>query len=283
MPLYKIKTRKSSKNSGEESGYESGYESDGKTEYYPERYLGKGEYAQARLFKSIFNKTVTVLSSVTIPGDIVEARTKYRFFQKVYPDKQSHLFTMKDDYRLVVPYIPYVPYNKLRVDTPEFQRILFRSAAQALKDCHDKGISVIDLKTDNIYYDSSTQKSYLIDGGLSAPTGTPIDPFVFQLLDREMIAECCEEYWHIPPECWSIKPATVLAAPKMDIYSLGALMHDLLENPDSKIQSLINRCLESDPEKRPTLADLMTSLESIKKIEKLEEKSLRSARLALSS
>ncbi|KTC86201.1 protein kinase domain-containing protein [Legionella cincinnatiensis] len=268
MPRYKTKTRKRSEDFEDDSGYDSGYESDGGTEYSPVKPLGAGEYAQARLFKSISNKAVTVLNPVKTPGDFGEAKIKQRFFQTLYPNKKSHLFSIGTDYRLVVPYIQYTPYNKLIIDTREFHKILFHSAIKALKDCHDKGMIVLDLKTDNIYYDSSTQKSYLIDGGLSVPTGTTIDPFAFQKSSQEIVEEYKKEYWHIPPECWSVKPTAVVATAKMDIYCLGILMYDLLENPSSEIQLLIDSCLEKDPEKRPTLAELITSLESIKDNEK---------------
>ncbi|CAM2802328.1 protein kinase [Legionella steigerwaltii] len=264
MARYKINTKKTS----EDSGYESGYESDGETEYSPVKPLGKGGYAQARLFKSLSNKLVAVLNPVSTPGDIEEATVKHRFFKTIYSDKQSHLFRMGTDYRLVVPYIQFVPYEKLIIDTPELQKKLFQSAIQALKDCHDKKMIVLDLKTDNIYYDSSTQKSYLIDGGLSVPTGTTIDPLAFQKSNQEIVEKYKEEYWHIPPECWSVAPTAVLATPQMDIYCLGVLMHDLLENPSSEIQSLIDSCLEKDPKKRPTLMELKNSLDALKNNEK---------------
>lgn len=265
MARYKTKISKTKKDP-EDSGYESGYESDGETEYSPVKTLGKGGYAQARLFKSISNKTVAVLNPVTIPGDIVEATVKYRFFKTVYSDQQSHLFPMGTDYRLVVPHIQFVPYEQLIIDTPELQKTLFLSAVQALKDCHDKGIIVLDLKTDNIYYDSKTEKSYLIDGGLSVPVGTIIDPLAFQKASKEIVEKYKEEYSHIPPECWSVDPVPVLATPEMDIYCLGVLMKDLLENPSSEIKTLIESCLVKDPQKRPTLSKLITSLGSINNI-----------------
>ncbi|KTD44413.1 protein kinase domain-containing protein [Legionella parisiensis] len=259
MARYKTKIKKNS----EDSGYESGYESDGETEYSPIKTLGEGGYAKVRLFKSISNKAVAVLNPVTIPGDMGEATVKHRFFKTVYSDKQSHLFPMGGDYRLVVPYIQFEPYEKLIIETPELQKTLFHSAIQALKDCHDKGITVLDLKSDNIYYDSSTQKSYLIDGGLSVPTGTTIDPLAFQKSNQETVESYKEEYWHIPPECWSVKPTAVLATPQMDIYCLGVLMYDLFEDPSPEIKSLIDSCLEKDPKKRPTLEELKNSLDAI--------------------
>jgi serine/threonine protein kinase len=214
------------------------------------------------LFQSKTKKAVTVLNPVKTAGDIEEARVKHRFFKTVYPDKQSHLFAIGEGYRLIVPHIPYTPYNKLTINSPEFQKTLFRSAAHALKDCHDKEIVVIDLKTDNIYYDSHTEKSYLIDGGLSAPIGTPVDSLAFQKSNQRYVEQYKKEYWHIPPECWSVRPAAVLSAPKMDIYSLGVVMYDLLKKPTIEIQSLIDSCLKKDPNDRPTLEELISTLES---------------------
>jgi serine/threonine protein kinase len=268
MPHYRVKTRQSSEDCEDDSGYNSGYESDGGTEYSPVRPLGRGQYAQARLFESHSKNALTVLNSAKERGDLGEARIKYRFFQTVYPDKSSYLFEMGDDYRLVVPYIPYIPYKKLKIDTPELHRTLFYSACQALKDCHDKGMIVLDLKTDSIYYDPTTNKSYLIDGGLSAVAGTCVDPPAFQKRSQEIVDEYRKKYWHIPPECWSVRPNAVLATPQMDIYCLGVLMLDLFSNPSSEIKALIDSCLEQDPEKRPTLDGLIISLESINISEK---------------
>lgn len=254
MPGYKTRTTSEDP--------ESEYESDGETGYSPVKPLGKGHYARARLFKSKSEKAVTVLNPIKTPADMEEARVKHRFFKTVYPDKQSHLFKINGSYRLIVPYISYEPYNKLTISTPEFQKTLFLSAAQALKDCHDKGMIVIDLKSDNIYYDSKTGKSYLIDGGLSVPTKTPIDSLAFQKSSQKYVEQYKKEYGHIPPECWSVRPKAVLASPKMDIYSLGIVMYDLLENPTAQIKSLIARCLEQNPMNRPTVEELLSSLGS---------------------
>ncbi len=245
-------------------GYDSEYESDTGTIYHPVKPIGQGHYAQARLFKSITNQAIAVLNPNKIPGDIGEAKIKQRFFRVVYPEKQSPLFIMKNDYRLVLPYISYVPYEKLSINTPEFQKILFRSAALALKDCHDKGIVVVDLKSDNIYYDAETEKSYLIDGGLSTPMRSPIDPLAFQKSSKQQVDDYKREYSHIPPECWSVAPNKVVATPAMDVYCLGILMQDLLTIPDQSIQLLIDSCLKNDPKERPTLFSLISSLEDYK-------------------
>ena len=257
MPHYQINHRKST----EDSGYDSGYESDGGTTYSPVKSLGAGHYAQARLFQSISNQTVAVLKPVRTPGDIEEALIKHRFFQTIYPDSRSHLHTIENDYRLVVPYLQYVPYTQLTMDTPELHKRFFLSAIQALTNCHDKGMSVLDLKADNILYDATTYTSYLIDGGLSAPLGSRIDPAAFQDENQTKVEARKNKHWYIAPECWSVRPIAVLATEAMDIHCLGALMYNLLENTSTEMNALVDSCLEIDPQKRPTLAELMSSLE----------------------
>lgn len=237
------------------------YVSDEGMEFFPDKFIGTGDYGQARLFKSKTGNAVVVLNPVTASGDIAEAKVKHRFFQTVYTDMKSSLFTFfTDAYRLVVPYIPHVPYERLNVKSHDFHHIIFLSAISALQDCHMKGIIVIDLKSDNIFFDAKTQQSYLIDGGLSAPDNTPIDSSVFQKENQESIENHRKEYSHIPPECWSVAPIKVFANPAMDIYSLGVLMQDTLMNPDEYIQSLINKCLNNDPTERPSLVDLCNAL-----------------------
>lgn len=242
---------------------DSDYESDGGTHYSPAKSLGAGRYAQSRLFRSITNKEVTVLNPVSKSGDMDEVKTKKRFFLAVYPNKQSYLSIMGEDYRLVVPYIPYKAYKQLPpIESTEQQMMIFSSAANAVKECHDKGLIILDLKLDNIFYDPNTNKSYLIDGGHSAPINTIIDPLIYQKATQDQVDQFKEDYMHIPPECWSVKSNPVLATPEMDVYALGGMMFDLIENPDPKIQALIDQCLDEDPRKRPLLNNLVNILES---------------------
>ncbi len=260
--------KKHSKIRSNDIGDESEYESDGETTYYPEKRLGTGTYAHARLFKSRSNKPqlrkeVVVLKSVKEKEDLEEATNKHTFFHTLYTNNQSHLFNTKDGYRLVLPYIPYVSYEKLAIDNPKFQRILFYSAVEALNDCHQKGMIVVDLKADNIYYDSVYQKSYLIDGGLSTHINTPIDRLVFQKANQTTVEKLQTKYEHIPPECWSVAPNSSLATVEMDIYSLGVLMIDVLNDIDPALKPLIDACLDKNPKNRPTLKQLDISLKSL--------------------
>jgi serine/threonine protein kinase len=266
MPHYKFKTRDLPPPAAEDaSGYQSGYESDGGTKYLPVKRLGKGKYAEARLFKDLSGKAVAVLNPVKKPADVEEARVKYRFFETIYPHMRPYLCILEEDYRLVVPYIDHIPYQKFRVskDAPCLQKLVFKSASQAIKDCHDKGMIMIDLKGDNIYFDRKTGNSYLIDGGLSAPPGEKIDALAFQGSSDESLEECRINSYHIAPECWSLSPVSVVATFKMDLYSLGVLMKSVLQEPSSEIQLLLNRCLDKDPEKRPPVEELIADLEVV--------------------
>lgn len=266
MPRYKTRTHAESS--------ESEYESDDETCYSPVKTIGEGRYDQARLFqsKTESEKAVVVLNPVQTPGEMRQTRTKLSFFQTVYPGEQCHLFTLENDYRLVIPHIKDESYHTLTIDSLEFQKTLFCSAAKALKDCHDKNVIVLDLKTDNIYFDFRTERSYLIDGGLYVPTGTPIDASAFQKSDSKIIEQYKKEYSHIPPECWSVKPTPVVATPQMDIYTLGVLMSDLVAFQTPEILELINSCLEQNPINRPTLEELIGALVNAPPLSSPEEK-----------
>lgn len=124
-------------------------------------------------------------------------------------------------------------------------------------------MSVLDLKADNILYNAMTNTSFLIDGGLSAPLGSCIDPAAFQEENQTNVEARKSEYWYIAPECWSVRPIPVLATAAMDIHCLGALMYNLLQNTSSEMNALVDSCLEIDPHKRPTLAEVIASLESM--------------------
>lgn len=252
----------------EDSGNESVYQSDGGTKYRPAKKIGEGRYWIARLFLSVSNKSVIVLSPVKPSAgvDLGEVNAKLNFFQKVYPKRRSHHFRRRHCHRLVVPYLKYKPYEKLNVDNPELQQILFKSAAKTLRDLHSKNIIYLDLKTDNILFNDKTANSYLIDGGLSVVKGGIIDPLSFQLPDTATVEEYRQEYGHIPPECWSVAPQPVYATEAMDIFSLGVLMLDVIDTPTRDIQDLIDRCLQRDPQQRPTLNELNNRLEALSKL-----------------
>jgi len=252
-----------------DDGNESGYESDGKTKYKFKKDLGTGAYAKARLFQSEDKqKEKAILAPLPKSWvDFDEAKAKYSFFQALYPNIGVKLINEpnRNTYRLVLPFIPGEPYDKLQPDrSNSAQQIeLFLYIINALEHCHLTGYVVIDLNGTNIHYDSSSVKSYLIDGGLSAKEGDMISS-MFYVTQNEAI-ENRKKWPNIAPECWSTK--IVMAHSSMDIYSFGRLMERFLSSNGMPIPAavgqLIESCTDEDPEKRPTLYRVKLTLKEI--------------------
>ncbi|WP_454783344.1 protein kinase domain-containing protein [Legionella sp. WA2022007384] len=241
---------------------DSCYESDGETEYYPQKKIGSGTYAKARKFQSVDGqRSIAVLMPADSDDvDFIEAYNKYKFFKTLYPKQTSELIEREDTYRLVLPYIDGIPYEELHFTNERQQIKLFISAIEALKDCHDKGYIVLDLKADNILYNKDSGKSYLLDGGISVKKGMLLDPDIFFVKTQEALISNKTTYTQIAPECWSQKPIT--AQKSMDVYALGVMMQSILK-PSAALNRLIQLCLSLKPEHRPTLGTLEKHLRQL--------------------
>ncbi|WP_454785496.1 protein kinase domain-containing protein [Legionella sp. WA2024007413] len=246
----------------DDTSEESCYESDGETKYYPQKNIGSGTYARARKFQSTDGqRSLAVLKPVDKDDiDFIEAYNKYTFFKTLYPKQNNALIERDDTYRLVLPYIVGVPYEKLHLTNERQQIKLFLSAIEALKDCHNKGYIVLDLKADNIHFDKNSGKSYLLDGGISVKKGMPLNPDIFCVTTNEERILNKKKYTQIAPECWSQKPIT--AQKSMDVYALGAMMQSILK-PSVDLNRLIQLCLVHQPEHRPTLRTLEKHLRQL--------------------
>lgn len=243
----------------------SEYESDDGTTYPIAGQAGAGAYAIARVAKSKNTPDEVIVLSPrkgkTV--DFIEATTKYRFFRALYPDAKIAFFddreTLDDPtYRTVLPRIPGYPYTQLMPHTEKEKINLFLSAIEALEDAHEKGKVVVDLQENNIFYHQPENKSYLIDGGLSANKGSPLRDDVFCSTDHAHLAQQKALHNHIAPECWSRRP--VIANEKMDIYSLGHLMEKTLLCPPARVNALIDACKQPNPQNRPSLRELKHDL-----------------------
>ena len=185
------------------------------------------------------------------------------------------LLEKKQTYRLILPLIPGETYQKLFFSNSAFtlnqlqQITLFKETVKALADCHQKGYIVVDLSKSNILYDFASQRSYLIDGGLSSKKSKYIEPELFQMDSEEEVDENRSKpnLAHFAPECWSV--FKVPAASSMDVYSLGILMRDILDEPYPEIKNLIQQCIRKNPEDRPTLDNIENILNELLK-EKLQ-------------
>ncbi|WP_058457910.1 protein kinase domain-containing protein [Legionella bozemanae] len=246
----------------DDNSEESCYESEGETEYYPEKNIGSGTYAKARKFQSADGQRSCAVLKPRDQDDIgfKEVYNKYQFFKTLYPTQNIELIEQENTYRLVLPYIVGIPYEKLHFTNQMQQIKLFISAIEALKDCHNKGYIVLDLKADNIHYDINSGKSYLLDGGISVKKDELLDPDIFAVDSNEDRMSKKKKYTQIAPECWSKTP--ISAQKSMDVYALGSMMQSVLK-PSSDINRLIQLCLAPKPEHRPTLHTLEKQLRKL--------------------
>ncbi|KTD44403.1 protein kinase domain-containing protein [Legionella parisiensis] len=246
----------------DDSSEESCYESEGETEYYPEKDIGSGTYACARKFQSLDGQKSRAVLQPRDHDDIDfnEVYNKFKFFKTLYPTQNTELIEREDTYRLVLPYIVGVPYEKLRFTNQRQQIKLFISAIEALQDCHNKGYIVLDLKADNIHYDMNSGKSYLLDGGISVKKDELLNPDIFIVDTNKDRMSKKKKYSQIAPECWSKKP--IPAHKSMDVYALGSMMQSLLK-PSPDVKRLIQLCLAPKPRHRPTLHSLEKQLRKL--------------------
>lgn len=248
---------------------DSDYESDGGTHYTFEKELGKGSSAEVRQFKSKNNKRKVVLKPNRQLKNIIherEVKNKFTFFSKLYVE-QSELFSFNTDfvhneyrylkdYRMIVPLVSGINYDKVDITDLKAQWSLLKSGVKAIQDSHkNKKLIVIDIKQDNILYDKNTGISYLIDGGTSAEIGAPVYPEIFKRANVNEVNEKRQSFSYLPPECWSTEE--VKATPKMDVYSFFYMFCLLIgsKEPHPIIQILVNLCLE-ESNKRPSFDEI---------------------------
>ena len=247
------------RNSVDGSELESDYEDDEGTEYRNQGLLGSGSFVRARKFQSKDgrrSKAILDPYNKQINDEVWgEVRSKYEFFKALYPEEEIELIQDEQTYRLVLPLFPGKTYKELgSVSNEEEQINRFLSAIYALRDCHNKGYVVVDLKEDNILYDSESGKSYLIDGGIATKEGKRLHP-QFKAENEEYAKWIRRQRPFYAPECFGIEKSPK-AVKTMDIYSLGSMMKRIFKNPTPELLELINQCQAENPNKRITLDEL---------------------------
>jgi len=239
-------------------GYYSECEIDGEIFKLDSKIHAKGNYSEVRKL----NKFVVINSKQpTTPDAQREIKAKVNFFKRNYPNSQVEYFSFENDYRLVLPAIPGVPYFKLNRTlalNKDAQLKLMLSAINALDECYKKtGLILLDLNQSNLLYDFSTGHTHLIDGGWSVTEGNPIDERFWD--DRR------SKSLKIAPEC-RLKQ-NMAAEQSMDVYSLALALNNLFNSIDflglpqefeydEGIKAILKKCLNDDPKKRPGLNEL---------------------------
>lgn len=234
-----------------------------------------GSYDKMRPLISANKPKLAVLDAISIECDnlqesqsYIQARRKYDFFKTIYPESTVELFEFATQYKLIQPFIEGDDLdNAVRNLTfaPTSEKLEFLlSVTNAIADAHNKGFCIIDIKSDNLIYNSVTKKTNLIDGGLAVNTGEYLSD-IFKCDYLTHITENRTQYFHIAPECWSTK--NVSATTAMDVYSIGAIFSQLqLALNFSHYEPFIDiteRCLNPNYNQRPTMTELNDQLLSL--------------------
>lgn len=128
------------------------------------------------------------------------------------------------------------------------RRKIATQLAEALTYMHGTGISHRDLKPDNILITRRGHDAKIIDFGLG-------DADSFTSLKS---TKATRSYG--PPE---LQEAPAIADSPADVYSFGKILQELL--PRWEKRRLIRRCLRTEPERRPQMAEVLARLTSKKR------------------
>ena len=245
-----------------ETGDTSEYESDGGTIYVPRTFLGTGAFDRVRSFVSKGGARVAITQPInSSEKEDPSIRRKCAFLETMHPGSVEFMRLDDQTYVLRTPEASGETYQQIGAsDFTLLEKIkLFLSATQALSVAQAKRYVVIDVKEDNMFYDSSTGKTTLIDGGLSSKNGETANQH-YQCRSEQQAKEKRQKCSHIAPEFFST--SVVIARHSMDVYSLGSMMKRMLGTLESPLGQLIEDCLNENPKSRPTLRDLEGQLSS---------------------
>lgn len=230
--------------------------------------FGKGAYDRARQ-SSVPNRLILSpqnnCNATDFSSSFDHAIRKQSYFQAVYPQYgSSTLYTPPEpvkDYRLILPLFPGKRFDYFFSQLePTPQQRLYLSLIRELKRIHALGITLVDIKGDNVLVDGMTNEIYLIDGGLHLSSKFPMarDYELSEAEKTKMINNC----YHIAPEYWERGPYK--NPEKMDVFSL-AILNIAFKRCKSFTWplDLFLQCTDANPNKRPTLAEIEDRLSSV--------------------
>ncbi|KAG0316504.1 putative protein serine/threonine kinase [Dissophora globulifera] len=209
-------------------------------------------------------KEAMVLSKLTNPyiiqyyglekkvGEVFKEVDKVEDLEKVDGEDLEGVDGGGDSVRLVMEYAEGGNLKDAipRLDWKDKMRIV-TEVARGLNYLHFKGIIHRDIKGANILLTAHNQVK-LCDFGLAKITSAAT---TVATADRFKIAPKGTRYW-MAPELISVTP---MYSSKSDIYALGVVMGEMSDNGDMPLTyaALADRCLDRDPERRPTVKEIM--------------------------
>lgn len=213
--------------------------------------IGKGRYAEVRLFYSLGNKPYVIKINNKNPelkSIEYECYVLYKlgYLQEYFFDPNTSKPCFKIDYFPGVP-LTYFKNNILRFPSILNALNVGLSLIEQLAKIHRLGFIHNDIKYSNIIYDEKTCQIILIDFGSCMPIKTKWIP-------SNRGKKLCH---HLAPEQHTAQKNnnTISAKFSMDVYSLGVIFRNSFEQIHgiTILRKLINDMLHPNPKSRPSL------------------------------
>ncbi|KAI7818394.1 kinase-like domain-containing protein [Gamsiella multidivaricata] len=239
-----------------------------------ELFIGSGE--QSRIFGHLLLLSAQDISAYAFhrPHDTMEDPTILihpRFFstkfpyparatfstpaQLAAPEQTTSCYGVERDNNYVYIITDYAEGGNLTEALPkldwESKRRIVAEVAQGLAYLHSKGIVHRDIKEENILLTKHWQVK-LCDFGLANVMASATQVSSFKAKGTP---------GYIAPELINTNPKY---STKSDIFALGIIMGKMVEkDAPSDFTTLMKRCLDNDPEKRPTASDIVDGLQVV--------------------
>lgn len=204
--------------------------------------------------------------AATYKSHYAQARKKFDFFQRVYPELRSQFYQFEpchNTYRMVLPFFQGTDlFTALQGLNIIQQKEIYRLVLMELKRIHSLGIAIIDINQDNMIVDREKKKVYFIDGGNHCTRATGyVGPT--PALDVTIKSYMIKNYPHMPPEYWD---STLVADIfKMDVYTFMYIHKYFFMTNKSTTnyqfpESLICNARSEHPLERPSIDALLAVL-----------------------
>jgi len=241
--------------------------------YLIQNTIGSGNYGKVKRAIHVHTHrevAVKILNKTTMqPVDLERSKRECEILQQLDHPNIVKLLEAHETERKLYLFLELVGGTDLKTHilqkNPEMQekRLIFHQLVSAIAFCHQNSIIHRDLKQTNILVDGDNNNIKLIDFGLSNYTE-----------EGKLRSTFCGSPAFAAPEMLT---GTQYTGPEVDVWSLGVVLYLMITNKlpfesvgqllsgrytppdisDSDLQDLVKIMLESDPQKRATIPQIM--------------------------